>query len=440
MATNTGNPSNPQRIAIQCSCSKRLAALPQHAGKRLKCPACGQAVVVPAMSSRQTVPVALHVEDESEGMSRKTLVAMWSFVGVFALGCVVFLVWHSHSSHQAKIAAANERISQAIAAANEWVAGQSSVDGEAIERQLAGALKDEDATEKGNGDAVLSQVRQRRQQLAEQARIEQAQRRATAIFNDAKREIDAKRVTEAITLLRKYVADPHATEQGEAQRLLAEAETAVSDMLTLDALVVMNDAAFERAKTAGTIDDGKVTHPVLLGVRSETIQRNLDKAAQRRAEMKVVEEKRREAERVAAMERRQQEEQRRQAEEARIRAKQQRQAESDAKVLAELLAERKEESRVSEDWSVKTITTDISVAISAKVHDRLNDFLLANDMTGVKLLVASGQVFMLSRGTKVRVIKRDGGILGLTEIRVLEGEHAGRLGYTETLNVPPFPP
>jgi hypothetical protein len=119
MATNTGNPTNPQRIAVQCSCGKRLAALPEHAGKRLKCPACGQAVLVAAVSSPQTLPVARQVGGESEGISRQTLIIMWSFVGMFALGCVVFLVWHSHSSHVAKIDAANAKVQALIVEATE---------------------------------------------------------------------------------------------------------------------------------------------------------------------------------------------------------------------------------------------------------------------------------------------------------------------------------
>ena len=48
-------------------------------------------------------------------------------------------------------------------------------------------------------------------------------------------------------------------------------------------------------------------HPTV-AVRKETVQRNLDKAVQRRAELKLAEEKRWEAERLAAMERQRQEE------------------------------------------------------------------------------------------------------------------------------------
>lgn len=307
---------NTRRINVQCSCGKRLLALPQHAGKRVKCPACGKALVVPASASPPPMAATPQVENESQGMSKNTLIALWSFVGVFALACVLFLVWHSHSSHQAKITAANERISKAVASANEWLGGNSSLDGEALEQRLVDALQNNDATERTDGESSLSRVRQRREQLAEEARIEQAERQATAVFEDAKKRLDGNDVGKAIELLREYVAHPHATAKTDAQRLLTEAETAVSDSLTLDALIAMTDGDFGRVRAAGEIQDGKVTHPVLIAARTATVQRNLNKAAQRREEIKITEQKRREAEKLAAMERQRQEEARRQQEEA----------------------------------------------------------------------------------------------------------------------------
>ncbi|MCE9527704.1 MAG: hypothetical protein K8R36_16810 [Planctomycetales bacterium] len=225
--------------------------------------------------------------------------ALWSFVGVCALACVLFIAWHSNSSHQAKVAPANDQISEAVAAANEWITGNSSLDGEAIEQRLADALQDDDATEKANGVAALAQVRQRREQFAEEARIEQAEQEATVAFKDAKKRLDARDVAAAIQLLRKYVSDPYATEKADAQRLLAEAETAVSDSQTIDALVAMEDGDFDRVKAAGEIRDGKVTHPALTASRTETIQRNLKQAAQQREAIRIAEEKRREKERLS---------------------------------------------------------------------------------------------------------------------------------------------
>lgn len=334
------------------SCESKLRGPDNVSGHKVKCPKCGamvvlrthvtpnpptqqpqpaepegppplpakpatvaKAAVVPGLASTQTARVAPQVEDESRGLSRTTLTAMWSFVGVFTLVCVAFLVWHLHSTQQAKTAEANARLSQAVAAANEWIASQSLVDGAALERALADALTD--ATERQDGASVLKQLRERRAELAEQAGIKAAQLELTAVFQDAKERIESKQVTEAIGLLRQYVANPLATEKVEADRLLAEAETAVADALTLDALVAMNDWAFERAKAAGTIDDGKVTHPVLVSVRAETVQRNLDEATQRRAAIK----ERQQAEQLAALERQRREEQRKAQEAEQKRAK-----------------------------------------------------------------------------------------------------------------------
>jgi hypothetical protein len=131
---------------------------------------------VPAMAPPQSMPAAPSMEHESEGLSKTTLIALWSFVGVFALGCVLILVWYSHSMRQARLAAANDRIAQGVAIAQKWMAGNSPMGGEVVERQLADALKDEDATEKGDGESMLRQVRQHQEQLAEQIRVERAQR------------------------------------------------------------------------------------------------------------------------------------------------------------------------------------------------------------------------------------------------------------------------
>ncbi len=235
----------------------------------------------------QTLPAVAQAEPEPEGFNKSTLIAMWSCVGMVALGCVCFLAWYTHSEHRAKIIAANDRITQAVAAANQWIGSNSPVDGEAVEQRLANAVATQDATEKARGEAMLAQVRNQRKQLADRPRIEKAQREANAIFEEAQRQIDAKHVTQATGLLKKYIADPYATNKTEAERLLAEAEAAVSDTLTLDALIVMSAQEYDRAKTTGTIDDGKVTNPMLLAVRKETIQRNVGKAAQRRDEIKA---------------------------------------------------------------------------------------------------------------------------------------------------------
>jgi hypothetical protein len=243
-----------------------------------------------------TVPA---VESKDEGFSSATLIVMWSTVAVFALGSVVFLAWFSCSQQQAKILAANDRISEAVATANKWIVSNSPVDGETAEQRLASALADKDATEKARGDAMLRQVRDQRKQITERLLIERAQQQADAVLEDAKQQIDRKRVTEALVLLRKYTVDPHATKRAEAERLLSEAEAALSDTLAFDVLMAMDNQRFDRTKATCTIDDGKITYPALLAIRNETVRRNLEKAAHKREEIRVAEEKHREDIKVA---------------------------------------------------------------------------------------------------------------------------------------------
>lgn len=285
-------PGEARRINMKCSCGKQLSASLQHAGKRLRCTSCGQACAVPVISSPSPLGAPPQVANELESMSRNTLFALWSFVGVFALACVLFLVWNSHSSHQAKVAAANGLISDAVVSANEWISGNSLLTGEAVEQRLSDVMKNVDATERTDGEATLAKTRQRRKQLVEQAE-------ATAIYVAGKKRLDTNDVQNAIELLSKYVADPNATEKADAQRLLTDARIAVSDSQSLDVLVAMTDEEFDRVQATGEIKDGKFTHPALMAAHTETIQRNLNRAAERRMKIKLADEKRREKERLA---------------------------------------------------------------------------------------------------------------------------------------------
>ena len=42
-------------IAVACQCGKRFAAKPELAGKRVKCPSCGQPLTVPGSAAPQAV-------------------------------------------------------------------------------------------------------------------------------------------------------------------------------------------------------------------------------------------------------------------------------------------------------------------------------------------------------------------------------------------------
>lgn len=103
MATNNDRTELAQQIVVQCSCGKRMLALTQHVGKRVKCSACGHAIVVTPQDEDQP-----RTTEQPEGTSRAGIIAAWSFVGVFAIGSFVFLNLYSRSLDQAAVVAANE--------------------------------------------------------------------------------------------------------------------------------------------------------------------------------------------------------------------------------------------------------------------------------------------------------------------------------------------
>jgi len=296
MKETTSRTGSAAKISVDCGCGQQLVVPSDFIGKRFKCPACKQIVVVPP-------PVALaasRADEDVSGLGRATLTVLWSLLGAAALVAVTFIWWHSHSAHRARIDEANSKLAQAVATAQDWIAKGTPNDGESVERELAGALELEDATNLATGELILVQVRKQRQQLAEQAKIRQAQEVAATILRDAKHQIDSGQIKEGIARLQKYVADENATERPQAERLLAEAQNAVSDEVAFNALIAIGDQAFDQARISSKIDDGLVTLPALVTARGSTIRRNLDKAVQRRIEIKAAAEEKLRAEAIIA--------------------------------------------------------------------------------------------------------------------------------------------
>ncbi|QGQ22373.1 hypothetical protein F1728_06655 [Gimesia benthica] len=93
-----------------------------------------------------------HAEDDN---GTKVFYSLWLLVGVVALAIVLFISWDAYSSYRSRVAAihkkevaeANTRISKAVDAANEMIAGKSFFDEEKIENDLVAAITDENATE-----------------------------------------------------------------------------------------------------------------------------------------------------------------------------------------------------------------------------------------------------------------------------------------------------
>lgn len=73
--------------------------------------------------------------------------------------------------------------------------------------------------------------------------------------------------------------------------------------------------------------------------------------------------------------------------------------------------------------------TDVFLSVDKKTHDRLTEFCVAKDETGVAQLVALGKVLVVKAGSRAKIVDR--GFL-TSEVRVLEGEHAGESGFVNS--------
>lgn len=95
------------------------------------------------------------VATSTDARHTRSRVVLWSFGAACAMVFVLLVVWHSYSSHQLRIATANNRISDAVSVANDWIAERSLLTGETVERQLVEALECNDAMQRVNGEAAL---------------------------------------------------------------------------------------------------------------------------------------------------------------------------------------------------------------------------------------------------------------------------------------------
>jgi hypothetical protein len=291
MPANSGLPDNPQRIHLVCNCGKKLVANPMQSGKRLKCPSCGQVVLIPpvragVVSTPAEATSALHPNRRKRRFTRVLLMLMlWSLPVVGVVGAGAYLRFDGRSRQQARIDAANSEVREAVKGADGWLKQGSAKAGEDVEQRLTKAMAAKEVSEKANAVAVLEKVRMRRAEFA-----------ADSIFDSAKTKLDAKETVEALALLNCYVADPNATKKPEAKQLLADYELANSEKAALQTLLALSDEQFVQFKNTGKLDDGKLTRPVLAEIRTATLRRNLETANQRREQKQLAEAKRQESE------------------------------------------------------------------------------------------------------------------------------------------------
>jgi hypothetical protein len=348
MTTNAGDSKNPPRILVVCACGKKLAAPPKAAGKRVKCPNCGEQVGVP---ERPTERPSLPTNPQPDQRPKRALIVMWSSVGLLLVVCVVYLLYdrnaRQQAAHQAEVDA-NAGVTTAVDQAKSWLSDDTASDGKEVEEALTASLSNEQITERGSAEFVLEQVRSQRANLAaegalnravteaqswlsngtasdghkveealttalanelvtqtadaefvlEQVRTRRPQLAADAIFESAKQELERKNLEEAVSQLRQYLKEQHATQKAEAELLLNESQLAVSDNAAYQTLLAMRPTTFNKFKESGKYDDAKVTHIVLKEIRNETLQRNQERASEKREQVS----KRLEEERIAVHE------------------------------------------------------------------------------------------------------------------------------------------
>jgi len=279
MPANAGLPDNSRRISLVCKCGQKLAADSLQAGKRLKCPSCGEALAVPRGEIDVVEIPKKAVSGPRRGAGKLLLmILLWSLPVFAAVGGGAFLHFDSKWRQQARIDAANTEVREAVKGADGWLKQGSAKEGEHVEHRLTQAMAAKDLSEKANADAVLEMVRTQRAELA-----------ADSLFGAAKTKLDAKAIVEAVTLLQRYVADPHATKKPEAQQLLADCRLATSEPAAIKTLVEMSDEQFAQFKATGKLDDQQITHPILAEIRTTTLQRNLETAKERREQRKIAE-------------------------------------------------------------------------------------------------------------------------------------------------------
>jgi hypothetical protein len=74
-------------------------------------------------------------------------------------------------------------------------------------------------------------------------------------------------------------------------------------------------------------------------------------------------------------------------------------------------------------------SNEVWVSVDMETRGRLDKLIAAKDTDGVAQLLAAGRVLMMPARTRVRIL--DPGIF-TTEVRILNGPHAGRSGFIST--------
>ena len=302
MAGNIGQAVSSSQIAVKCNCGGQFFARAEHIGKTLKCPKCGGPIVVHAPPSASYSEVAA----PATGMSKTLLFSLVFIVLAVVGGTTAFVINHFRVQHEARADEAKKSAKAAVVASQAWIEKNTTAKADQIEKELNVALNDENLVEKRDVQQALDLVRQHKTNLSANARLRQNKDAAAAMLAVAKKHFEAKRVPEAIGLLKQYVASPYASEVDPAQKLLAELEASTSETAAMDALIAMKPTDFEQFSLGAISDRGEFSTPELRLIWNDTLKRMLPAASAKRKESEAVrlaEENRQKAARIAEQKR-----------------------------------------------------------------------------------------------------------------------------------------
>jgi hypothetical protein len=145
-------------IKLTCTCGKRLRAPRQYDGKRLRCPGCGQYLLV------EELPVDAILVEKTGALSTP-IAKLWIGVASVFVLALVFVAWHAWSTKRERVKLASVRVAEATKAAEQWIQKGTMDQFDAAEKKLVESLSDPLATNLQEGTLALERVRIHREDL-----------------------------------------------------------------------------------------------------------------------------------------------------------------------------------------------------------------------------------------------------------------------------------
>ena len=253
----------PPAVRMRCRCGKRLRIPKDAAGRRIRCPNCGEAFDAPLPDAGEAQPVSTPKSrgpaDPGTHFRRMTNVIPW--VGVFLLVAagVGFVVWLFNQDLSARQKRANDNVALAIADAEVWLAEGADADqsdGQKRQELLRFALQAPEVTSRSEGDEAVVRVSRR---LGEMTAV----RAAEKLFSDANALLDQGDLEGAMQKMTSNEGAAAVKHRPEATALLAQIRSATDELAMRGWLQSQGDAALRAIRESKDSTFGGVSHPVL---------------------------------------------------------------------------------------------------------------------------------------------------------------------------------